>query len=341
MSKNGSSEAKKQIILNCLSDGHFHSGEKLGQLLGITRSAVGKHIKGLTELGIEVFSIQGKGYCLAEHLQLLSKQDIESHYQTLRGGDEQESRTLPSIVVEHVTASTNETLLQKIRANSPLSNGDTVVAECQTAGRGRRGRAWISPFGAHIYFSMYWQFEGIQQAMGLSLAVGLAVRAAIAPLVDSSVKVKWPNDLLIEQQKLAGILIELEGQADGPCGVVIGIGINVNMPQQQAEKIDQPWTEINSHCSDTVDRNKLIARLIYQLKQTLVDFEQNGLQTTHDQWQQHDHYYDKPITLVMGSRQLSGLCKGIDRQGGVLLQETDKDITSAYYGGEISLRPQS
>ena len=139
---------------------------------------------------------------------------------------------------------------------------------------------------------------------------------------------------------MAGILIELEGQADGPCGVVIGIGININMPEQQAQKIDQPWTDISSHSDEPVDRNRLIARLMFQLKQTLTDFEQNGLQSTVSQWPQHDHYYDKPIALVMGSKRLPGICKGIDKQGGVLLLEQGKTTATAYYGGEISLRGQ-
>lgn len=326
-----SSEEKKQTILNHLSDGQFHSGEKLGTLLGISRAAVGKHVKQLIELGVEIFSVTGKGYCLADNLVLLSKQKIDSHYQQI-------SHNTANVAVKHVISSTNETLLQSIRNNESLSNGDTVVAECQTAGRGRRGRSWISPFGSHIYFSMYWQFEGIQQAMGLSLAVGLAVREAIQPLMNDEVKVKWPNDLLVNQQKIAGILIELEGQADGPCGVVIGIGINVNMPAEQAQKIDQPWTDISAHTNNPVDRNDLIARLMVELKQTLVDFEQNGLQTTIAQWHQHDHYYNQPIELMMGSRRLAGICKGIDRQGGVLILEAGREVTTAYYGGEISLR---
>lgn len=321
---------KKQTILNALSDGKFHSGEALGLLIGTSRAAVSKHIKQLGDLGVEVYRVSGKGYSLLNNLTLLSEQQIKAF--SSRMGDE-----LPSISVKHVIPSTNDHLLAKVRTGKPLLNGECVVAECQSAGRGRRGRSWVSPFGSHIYFSMHWQLEGIQQAMGLSIAVGIAVREAIQTVVTSDVKVKWPNDLLIERQKIAGILVELEGQTDGPCGVVIGVGINVNMPQAQGDIISQPWTDMNTHSNVPVDRNELVATLIFQMKQQLVDFEQQGLQNAIAQWNQHDCYYNQPIELIMGSRRLCGIGKGIDLQGGIVLEEEGTG-EKAYYGGEISLR---
>lgn len=321
---------KKQIILNALCDGKFHSGEALGELIGISRAAVSKHIKQLGELGVEIFRVSGKGYSLLNNLTLLSEQQIKAF--ALRLGDE-----LPNITVKHVIPSTNDYLLEQVRAGKPLENGQIVVAECQSAGRGRRGRTWVSPFGSHIYFSMHWQLDGIQQAMGLSIAVGIAVREAIQSVVTSEVKVKWPNDLLIERQKIAGILVELEGQTDGPCSVVIGVGINVNMPQIQGDEIDQPWTDMNTHANVPVDRNALVATLICQMKQQLVEFEQQGLQNATAHWNQHDCYYDQPIELIMGNRRLYGIGKGIDLQGGIVLDEEGIG-EKAYYGGEISLR---
>lgn len=336
---------KKQFILDCLSDGQFHSGQILGEGLGISRAAVAKHVKQLTELGVDVFSVKGRGYQLSKPLILLSGQKIEAHYQALclaawqtKGQTKGETEGLAQVEVKHVIASTNEYLLAKIGQGEQLANGQCVVAECQSAGRGRRGKSWVSPFGSHVYFSMVWQFEGIQQAMGLSLAVGMAVRAAIQPLIDVQVKLKWPNDLLVAQRKIAGILVEVEGQTDGPCDVVIGIGINVNMPASHAPSIDQPWTDINSHSESPVDRNALIAGLILHLQQTLRDFSQNGLQSTLAQWQQYDHYYDQPVELLMGATRLRGICKGIDKQGGILLLAAGSECPKAYYGGEISLR---
>lgn len=324
---------RKQQILSQLSDGRFHSGEALGAALGVSRAAVGKHINQLTELGIEIFRVSGKGYCLADSLTLLDAQQI----QDLLCG---KSKGPITVEVKHVISSTNDYLLQKVRSGEVLKNGHCVVAECQTAGRGRRGRTWVSPFGSHIYFSMFWQLDGINQAMGLSIAVGIAVREAMQSSMHSEIKLKWPNDLLVNDEKIAGILVELDGQTDGPCGVVIGIGINVNMPATPAEKVDQPWTDMNAHCDGEVDRNTLLARLIVHLQRQLSVFEQKGLKSCIDQWNVNDRYFNQPIKLLMGNKEVKGLGKGIDSQGGILLLEADSNHPKAFYGGEISLRSQ-
>lgn len=320
---------KKQQILSVLSDGKFHSGEALGQMLGVSRAAVGKHINQLTELGIEIFRVSGKGYCLAEHLVLLNEQQIRGH-----------SKGAADIEVKHVIGSTNDYLLQQVRSGASLANGRCVVAECQTAGRGRRGRAWISPFGSHIYFSMFWQLDGISQAMGLSIAVGIAIREAIQASLNAPVQLKWPNDLLVRDEKIAGILVELEGQTDGPCGVVIGIGINVNMPEGQGGQIDQPWTDMAAHSHAEIDRNVLVAKLITQLQQQLQAFQDKGLKRFVEQWNQYDRYLNQPVSLLMGNKTIKGIGKGIDSQGGIMLLESGANQAKAYYGGEISLRGQ-
>jgi BirA family biotin operon repressor/biotin-[acetyl-CoA-carboxylase] ligase len=320
---------KKQQILSVLSDGKFHSGEALGQMLGVSRAAVGKHINQLTELGIEIFRVSGKGYCLADHLVLLNEQQIRVH-----------SKGSADIEVKHVIGSTNDYLLQQVRSGTPLTNGRCVVAECQTAGRGRRGRAWVSPFGSHIYFSMFWQLDGISQAMGLSIAVGIAIREAIQASLNAPVQLKWPNDLLVHDEKIAGILVELEGQTDGPCGVVIGIGINVNMPEGQGGQIDQPWTDMVTHSEQEIDRNVLVAKLIAQLQQQLQIFQDKGLKRFVEQWNQYDRYLNQPVSLLMGNKTVKGIGKGIDSQGGIMLLESGANQAKAYYGGEISLRGQ-
>ena len=324
---------KKQFILNMLCDGQFHSGEALGKLLGISRSAVSKHVKQLIELGVCIYSVSGKGYSLLNSLTLLSKNNIESYYANL-------TTMKTKVIVKHVIASTNDELLQQVRDKRDFNRGDCLVAECQTAGRGRRGRTWVSPFGSHIYFSMLWKLDGIQQAMGLSIAVGVAVKNAIAPMSNNKVQVKWPNDLLVDDKKIAGILVELEGQTDGPCCVVIGVGINVQMPKEQGESIDQPWTDMVAQAESKVDRNELVANLIYQLTTQLNNFEQHGLSDCQDDWNQSDRYYDQPIRLIMGSKTITGVGKGIDMQGGIILLEDGADKAKAYYGGEISLRSQ-
>lgn len=326
-----SSFEKKHLILSQLADGQFHSGEALGELLGVSRAAVSKHTKQLQQLGLEIFSVSGKGYRLAQPLTLLAHQQI-------CGFVDKTLLPQPHIDVHHVSTSTNDHLLERLRRGDDMPSGTTVVAECQTAGRGRRGRQWVSPFGSHIYYSSLWHLQGIQQAMGLSIAVGLALRDAVQTFVNKPVKVKWPNDLYIEGKKLAGILIELEGQADGVCSGVIGIGINVNMSSKQGQDIDQPWTDMKSHQLAALDRNHLIAQLMVKLHQQMDVFVKSGLKPLVDEWNQHDHFYQQPMTLLLGSRQVMGIGQGIDNQGGILLLDENTQQTNAYYGGEISLR---
>jgi BirA family biotin operon repressor/biotin-[acetyl-CoA-carboxylase] ligase len=326
--------AKKHLILSMLADGKFHSGEALGECLGVSRAAVGKHIKQLAELGIEVFSVTGKGYCLEQPLILLDDKEV------IDWASKTELFN-PNIEVHHMINSTNDYLLGRVRKGESLTNGTTVVAECQTAGRGRRGRQWMSPFGSHIYFSYLWHLDGIGQAMGLSIAVGLALREVVQEFVDVPVTLKWPNDLYVDGKKLAGILVELEGQADGPCAVVIGIGINVNMSTTQGGAIDQPWSDMKTYQTQSLNRNQLIARLMTKLNRQMQLFSEQGLEPMVDAWNEHDHFYDKPVSLLMGNRKVIGVSRGIDPQGGIVLLERDGISHKVYYGGEISLRSQA
>ena len=329
---------KKHRILTLLSDGEFYSGQALGDDLGISRAAVSKHVKQLEEVGLDIYSVTGKGYKLATPLTLLDEQKIS----------QQVNARLPQLVnsqwleVHHIIGSTNDYMLQQIHDTRAMENGHTVVAECQSAGRGRRGRQWISPFGSHIYFSYLWHLDGIGQAMGLSVAVGLALRATIAAFIDdgsigADVTLKWPNDVYVDGKKIAGILVELEGQADGPCAVVIGIGINVNMPQASAEQIDQPWTDLNAYTDVTIDRNQFIAKLCSALYEQMQSFTVEGLSPLVSQWNEFDYFYQQPIKLMMGKHETHGVCMGIDHQGGLVLNLLNGQ-TRSFYGGEISVR---
>ena len=219
--------AKRELkadIATALADGHFHSGEELGQRFGVSRTAISNQVKNLIDLGLDVFSVHGKGYKLAEAFTLLNEEKIR------------QSLSLDhDIEVFPIIDSTNSYLMERIRSSKNASNGHTVLAECQTAGRGRRGRTWVSPFGSHIYLSQYRIIEdGLAAAAGLSLAIGIAVKNACDKVSGGELELKWPNDILYKKKKVAGILIEAEGQSDGLCHIVIGIGINVDMPQQSA-----------------------------------------------------------------------------------------------------------
>lgn len=175
-------------LITILSDGSIHSGEQLGELLGMTRAGINKHIYTLREWGIEVNTITGKGYQLTRKMDLL---DYERIYGLVRRGN---------IIVKPVINSTNQYLLERIEQ---LSSGDACVAEYQTAGRGRRGRYWASPFGCNLYLSLYWHLDqGPAAAMGLSLVAGIVIAETLNKLSGSNIKVKWPNDLYLNEKSL-------------------------------------------------------------------------------------------------------------------------------------------
>ena len=313
---------KGNKLLKLIADGEFHSGEKIGELLGVSRTSVNNYIKGLQEIGLDIYKVTGKGYCSATPLTLLD----ESIIKKVSGFEH--------VHVEQILASTNQYLLEKIHK---LDNGQTCIAEYQAAGRGRRGRDWVSPFASHLYFSMYWRLEaGIERASGLSLLVGIAVVNALEKLGIQGVGLKWPNDLYYQGKKLAGILIELQAQASDACHAVIGIGINVRMPDEQGRLIDQPWVDLNTINSAPVDRNQLSGLLIKELHTLLAAYEENGLTPFLPRWFELDCFINKKVNLLIADKVQKGLCKGIDDQGALLL-EINGEVKS-YIGGEISLR---
>ncbi|OSM51355.1 biotin--[acetyl-CoA-carboxylase] synthetase [Aeromonas salmonicida subsp. salmonicida] len=305
-----------------LSDGQFHSGEQLGEQLGISRAAVGKHMAALKELGLDLFSLTGKGYRLAVPMALYDQTQLQA---------------LAPMAPVHcfpVIDSTNQYLLERV---NQLQSGESCLAECQTAGRGRRGKPWVSPFGCQLILSMYWRLEqGMAAAMGLSLAVGVAVVQALESLGYPGVELKWPNDLYYQGRKLAGILVEMSGSAGASCNLVIGVGLNLAMPAREGERIDQAWSELRHIQPELVDRNLLAARMLGHLQQAMLTFEQQGLSHFVDDWNRLDHFAGRPVRLLMGEQEIRGIARGIDDRGALRL-ETSEGI-KFYLGGEISLR---
>ncbi|BDM66176.1 bifunctional ligase/repressor BirA [Shewanella sp. NFH-SH190041] len=313
---------RKRAILALLSDKTFTSGENLAGALSISRSAVNKHIEGLAEYGVSVFSVKGKGYRLEQPVFLLNEAQLK--------------QTMPQrcFYFDEID-STNAFMLAHA---SELESGDLCIAEYQSTGRGRRGRQWISPYGNHLYFSLFWRFpQGIAQAMGLSLVVGCALVKVLESFDVSDLGLKWPNDIYLEGRKLAGILVEMTGQADSECQLVIGIGINMAMSMAQGELIDQPWSDLST-LVDRLDKTALMIQLQKQLCADLRQFEQQGLSAFVTRWQQADLFAGRAVQLQLGNQEISGICRGIDEQGAVVLENNGN--LQSYLGGEISLRPQ-
>lgn len=305
-------------LIEILADGEFHSGEELASYFGITRAGINKYIKILREWGIELFSVQGKGYCLAAPIELLKKEKIDKYY----GADS-------AIEVLPIIDSTNQYLLDRI---ATLKSGDSCVAEFQTQARGRRGRKWFAPFGTNLYFSMYWRLEqGIAAAMGLSLVVGIVIADTLRSISGQDVRVKWPNDLYLKDQKLAGILVELASKTGDSAHVVIGVGVNLNMTNPDANIVNQKWANLGNF-----DRNLLVAQIAKTLKTKLIQFEQQGLAPFIKDWDRLDNFANRPVKLLIGDNIIRGIAKGITDQGALKLEQDGKITT--YIGGEISLR---
>ncbi|RLM02128.1 biotin--[acetyl-CoA-carboxylase] synthetase [Gibbsiella quercinecans] len=306
-------------LVALLADGNFHSGEHLGEALGMSRAAINKHIQTIREWGLDVFTVPGKGYSLPAPIQLLDAERI-THLLT-----EQRITVLP------VVDSTNQYLLDRI---AELQSGDACVAEYQQAGRGRRGRRWVSPFGANLYLSMFWRLEqGPAAAIGLSLVIGIVMAETLQRLGAENVRVKWPNDLYLNDRKLAGILVELTGKTGDAAQLVIGAGINLAMRDTHA--IDQGWINLQEAGID-IDRNELTATLLNELRRTLPQFEQQGLAPFVARWRQLDNFIDRPVKLLIGEQQIFGIARGIDQQGALLLEQ--EGVIKPFIGGEISLR---
>ncbi|MBE1301755.1 MAG: bifunctional biotin--[acetyl-CoA-carboxylase] ligase/biotin operon repressor BirA [Alteromonadaceae bacterium] len=317
-------------ILHELINGGFHSGEMLGDKLGISRAAVAKHVKALQTLGLDIFSVTGKGYKLNYELNLLSSTSLKELMNASHKGN---------IEVLNVIDSTNTYLKGKI---AELENGEVCLAEAQTAGRGRQGRTWVSPFGASLYLSMFWRFEsGFQALSGLSLVIGVATVNALEKIGVSGLSLKWPNDVYLHGTKLAGILIEAESMPDNSCGAVIGVGINIQLPEDIKE-IDQPFTDIASHTNESIDRNRIAAEVIGAYREVLAQFTAEGLLPFKSRWMELDHFSGAEIAVSTGEQKVLGINQGIDDSGALLLEIKDSSGTEIkrFFGGEVSVRGQ-
>ena len=311
-------------LLNLLKDGRFHSGEALGATLGVSRSAVWKQLQHLeSELNLTIHKVRGRGYQLAVPLNLLDAEAIAGFELGVQW---------PTFIQQSLDSTNAEGLrLAAAGQAAPF----VVLAERQTAGRGRRGRQWVSPFAENLYYSLVLRVEGgMRQLEGLSLIVGLAVMRTLQAFGLSGVGLKWPNDVLVNGKKITGILLELVGDPADVCHVVLGIGINVNM--QVNDDIDQLWASMRSETGQPIDRNHLVAVLNQQLQHELARHARYGFAAFQEEWEQAHLWRGRPVSLVAGSTRIDGVARGVDGQGALRL-EVD-GVEKSYSGGELSLR---
>jgi len=319
-------------VFAALADDEFHSGEQLAETLGVSRGAIWKAVESLRELGATLHAVRNRGYRLrsgsdaldSSRIRTLLPPSIRSH---VRGVD-----------VAWSVDSTNSVLLA--RPNAPFGSCEVMLAEYQTAGRGRRGRVWLAPPGGSICLSLSWAFREVPQDLGaLGLVVGVCALRALRESHLENVKLKWPNDLVVEGKKLGGILIELRAESDGPAYVVIGIGLNVALGAKLAEAIAETGVsaiDLVTAGLEHPSRNALAAALVTQFVQGLLVFEKEGLRPFAEEWRAADALHGRQIDVHTLEGVARGLARGIDLHG-ALVVETPKGLRR-FISGDVTVR---
>ncbi len=319
-------------LLSKISDGKFHSGEGLASQLNISRAAIWKSIKHLESLGLHIEAIRGKGYRLSHRIELLSEERIKKLLSPLA------SEYCRNIEVLFKTESTNSCLFNRLATEQ--IHGNAVIAEYQSHGRGRRGNKWFSPLASGIIFSVGWRFDIAPTALSLlSLYMGVAMARALHSVKIANVGLKWPNDIVVMNKKIGGILLEVRGESSGPVDVVIGIGMNYDLAEEFKSNIEQAVTDICSHTEQRLSRNILVATFLSNVFEILEGLNTDQNSNLLEEWRALDCYVEQQAKLLLPNEEIEGVLKGVDNQG-LLLMSVDGEV-KRYTSGEISLRVPS
>ncbi|HVN99518.1 MAG TPA: biotin--[acetyl-CoA-carboxylase] ligase [Steroidobacteraceae bacterium] len=330
-----------QRVFAALADGAVHSGEQLAAEQRVSRTAIWKAVGALQELGVAIEATPNRGYRMTRPVTPL-------HAGAISAGLEPEVRArLRHGDVAWTLASTNSTLLSRgagplpgAAAQLPAGQFDFLAAEYQSAGRGRNARRWFAPPGGALCLSLAWSFAALpRHAAALSLAVGVCARRALAGLAPSEVRLKWPNDLLVGERKLGGILIELRAESGGPAYVVIGVGINCALGDAVSEQVRGTGSEAIdlaalgvAHC----DRNRLAAGLLGHIVRGVQEFERAGLQPFAAEWAAADALAGRVVSVALADGAFIGHARGIDADGALCVH--GNGALRRFNSGEVSVR---
>jgi BirA family biotin operon repressor/biotin-[acetyl-CoA-carboxylase] ligase len=324
------------VLLSLLADGEFHSGERLAARVGVTRAAVWKEVKKLDQFGLTVEAGAGKGYRLSRPIELLDKAVLERALQDDKRFD------LDGLDIFLQVDSTNRFLMNNPPARTSAMR--LCVAEWQSAGRGRLERQWVSPFGSGVCLSAAWAFAGIPAGFSaLSLAAGVAAAKAIESACGVAAQLKWPNDLVWGGRKLGGILVESRIESQGRCHVVIGIGLNVSVPQECLDGVSD-WragaVDLQTAASGSVPgRNAVVAAIAAEFGTLFREFERDSTSAWLDDWASLDFLRGKAIRVVSETDSFDGRGAGIDSDG-ALLVDTNENALRRVLAGDASVREQ-
>lgn len=315
-------------VLRLLTHDRFRSGEELSRVLGLSRASIHNLVERAREMGVEVHAVRGRGYRLAMPYSWLDGLALAPA-----------GRAAGYLVQVHERlSSTNSHLL--LQAQQGGSHKSVVAAEIQTAGRGRRGREWLAPLGNSLAFSVLWRFRRPLTALsGLSLAVGLAVVRTLHRLGVERARVKWPNDILVEEGKLAGILIETHGDMLGEATAVIGIGINVRVSEALRAEVPVPVADLAGVMDAPPDRNDLLLAILAEMDGVLGVFDRHGFAPFVSEWQRCHAWQGRSVRVSgAGPADIAGVARGVDATGALCLHTANGDCL--VHSGEVSLRLQ-
>ncbi|HET9699364.1 MAG TPA: biotin--[acetyl-CoA-carboxylase] ligase [Burkholderiales bacterium] len=318
-------------VLRRLADGEFHSGEAIARELGISRGSVWNALHAAEQAGVRTFKLPGRGYRLAHPVDWLDAARVREAM-----GDA--SRVLTLEMIDQAE-STSSLLLERCAAGE--RHGLVLAAELQSAGRGRRGRGWHSALGEGLTFSLLWRFSrGPAGLAGLSLAVGVALARACDALGVEGIRLKWPNDVVHGAGKLAGTLIEVQGEMQGPSWAVIGIGINLRLAPESRSRIDQPVADLASLAPELPARSRVLGVVLDHVAQVLSAFEAGGFAVQREEWTRRHAFQDRKVAVLLpGGGTLEGVARGVEEDGSLLLQTPSG--MRRLFGGEVSLRERA
>lgn len=325
--RESAADSRARALLQTLADGQFHSGEELGEAAGVSRAAIWKLVEQLRELDMRVESVRGRGYRLQNAIELLDSKQIERELQHSL------AEPIP-VEVLFRCHSTNAVLLERARSGA---GSQMLLTEIQFQGRGRWGRNWFSPFGSALCLSVLWQFPVLPFGMsGLSLAVAVEVAEALAQQ-GVPIKLKWPNDLMLENRKLGGILIELSGEAEGPCSVVIGIGINLGETARIGAQAGQAVASLEDAIAERAQlRNLIAAQVGAAIVRACQRFAEEGFTPFAAKWSEYDLFMNEPVVLLLPEEEVRGIARGVDASGALLLERNGQ--VESRFTGDLQLR---
>jgi len=318
-------------LLKLMSNGSFHSGEDMAARFSVSRATIFNLLNEAEKYGMRIHAVRGRGYRLATPVSWL---DADAFLSGIKRHELDYG-----LICQECAESTNTWLLREALSGAP--HRTVAYADFQYGGRGRRGRSWESTLGGGLTFSVLWRFDrGISQLSGLSIVVGLALARAMSKLGRIPVQLKWPNDLLSGYRKLAGILVEVQGEMSGPSFAIIGIGLNERLSDQQRQEIDQAVVDL-AELGMEMTRAELMLAILEELSQLMTVFEQNGLAPLMEEWSGwHAHEGREVIVRMPDGTTHAGIASGLDENGNLLLRSASGEQRK-FAAGEVSMRGMS